>query len=100
VVVAEIPRAMRRKAADSPTFDLAPHLAKAEILLEEIALLPVNRLLLLRAARFFDPHLGSLDAIHVMSALDLRPVDAFITYDLRQAEVAREAGLNVRSPGA
>lgn len=89
---------MRRKAALDPTFD--PHLTKSEIVLQEIKLQPTNRLTLWRAARFFDPHLGSLDAIHVMTALDLRPIHAFVTYDIHQAEVARDAGLNVRLPGA
>jgi hypothetical protein len=99
-VVTEVSRAIRGKAALDPTFDLAAHQRKAEIVLQEIALQPVDRLALWRAGRYFDPHLGSLDAIHVMTALDLRPIYAFITYDVRQAEAARDAGLNARSPGA
>lgn len=100
VAVTEIPRAMRRKAALNPAFDLASHLSKAEIILQEIGLQPLNRLTLWRAGRSFDPQLGSLDAIHVMAALDLRPIRAFVTYDVRQAKAARDAGLPVRSPGA
>jgi hypothetical protein len=98
--VTEVSRAVRRKGALDPTFDLAVHRSKAEIILEEIALQPVNRLIVWRAGRFFDPLLGSFDAIHVMTALDLRPIYAFVTYDQRQAKVAHDAGLNVRSPGA
>jgi hypothetical protein len=96
----EVSRAVRRKAILSPSFDLTPHLSKAEIILQEIALQPVNRLTVWRAGRFFDPRLASFDAIHVMTALDSRPIYAFITYDQRQAKVAHDAGLNVRSPGA
>ncbi len=95
----EVSRAVRRKAVLDPNFDLGPHLHKVEIILQEITLRPVDRLTVWRAGRSFDPRLGSFDAIHVMTALDMRPIHAFITYDERQAEVARDAGLNVRSPG-
>jgi predicted nucleic acid-binding protein len=48
-----------------------------------------------------DPLLRSLDAIHVATAVQLRPLlDAFVSYDHRQAAVAREVGLRVVSPGA
>ena len=44
--------------------------------------------------------LRSLDAIHIASALAIRDLDLqFITYDDRQAEAARHAGLNVIQPG-
>jgi hypothetical protein len=99
-VVTELRRAVRSKAARDPALDLAALLSKAEIVLQEIALEPLNRLTLWRAGRFFDPRLGSLDAIHVMVALDLRPIYAFVTYDIHQAEVASDVGLSVRSPGA
>jgi predicted nucleic acid-binding protein len=43
--------------------------------------------------------LRALDAIHVASAVMLGPgIDAFITYDKRQAAAARAAGLVVASP--
>ncbi len=46
------------------------------------------------------PALRALDAIHVASALRLgRDVDAFVTYDDRQASAARTAGLRVDAPG-
>jgi predicted nucleic acid-binding protein len=75
LVVTELSRAIRRKAA-------------------------LSRLVVWRAGRSFDPHLGSLDAIHLMTALELPSISAFVTYDERQAKAARTAGLNVRSPGA
>lgn len=41
----------------------------------------------------------SLDAIHLATALRIRP-EFFITYDKRLADAAREAGLTVETPGA
>lgn len=44
--------------------------------------------------------LRALDAIHVVSALRLGDeVDAFVTYDGRQADAARAVGLHVHAPG-
>jgi hypothetical protein len=43
--------------------------------------------------------LRALDAIHVASALRLaRDIEAFVTYDDRQADAARAAGLDVAAP--
>lgn len=42
--------------------------------------------------------LRSLDALHLASAINIG-VDAVVTYDLRLAEAAMDAGLVVRSPG-
>ena len=43
------------------------------------------------------PSLRALDAIHVASALRLAPeLEAFVTYDSRQAAAAEAAGLRVR----
>jgi predicted nucleic acid-binding protein len=45
------------------------------------------------------PSLRALDAVHVASALRLVPViEAFVTYDDRQADAARAAGLDVVQP--
>jgi hypothetical protein len=46
-----------------------------------------------------DPSLRALDAIHVASALRLVPdIEAFVTYDDRQADAARAAGFDVLAP--
>jgi predicted nucleic acid-binding protein len=46
------------------------------------------------------PDLRALDAIHVATALILRSeIESFITYDARQSEAARAAGLQVIAPG-
>ena len=41
-----------------------------------------------------------LDAVHLMTALNLRPIDAFVSYDKRQLAAARDFGLPTVSPGA
>jgi hypothetical protein len=43
---------------------------------------------------------GVLHAIHVAAAVELSPLDGFISYDDRQAAAARLAGLRTLSPGA
>ena len=44
--------------------------------------------------------LQSLDAIHIATALAIGNRDLhFVTYDIRQAEAARQAGLKVIQPG-
>jgi predicted nucleic acid-binding protein len=75
-------------------------MAIAEILLEEFTLHPIGPAGLRRAATHFEPKLGTLDAIHVLTAFERRPVDAFVTYDQRQAKAARRIGLPTVSPGA
>ena len=52
------------------------------------------------AARIGRDSLRSLDAIHIATALAVGDRDLqFVTYDERQAEAARQAGLTVVQPG-
>jgi uncharacterized protein len=99
LALTEIPRAVRRAAGDDPDLPLDLLLERAGALLEAIALRPVDRPLLLAAGALDEPALRTLDAIHVASALDLHPVNAFVTYDERQAAAARLAGLRTVAPG-
>jgi predicted nucleic acid-binding protein len=99
VVLTEIPRGVRNRAATDSNIDLELSLSRSEVVLQEVNLQPAGRLTLWRAGRSFEPRLRSFDAVHVMTALEARPIDAFVTYDTRQAKVARDVGLNVRSPG-
>ena len=69
-------------------------------MLDAIALRPLDRALLAGAGALAEPSLRALDAIHVASAVDLEPIEAFVTYDERQAAAARLAGLRTMSPGA
>jgi len=54
---------------------------------------------LLRGRVGANPDLRTLDAIHVAAAVDSSPVDAFVSYDARQAAAARLAGLRTVRPG-
>ena len=52
------------------------------------------------AVRLGSPQLRAIDAIHVATALGIGDKELeFITYDDRQAEAARAAGLKVVQPG-
>ena len=100
LVLTEIPRAIRRAAAHDPRLDLDRLIAQAGEVVDALGLLPLERILLLAAGALSEPALRALDAIHVAAAIDLAPVDAFVTYDERQAAAARLAGLRTMSPGA
>jgi uncharacterized protein len=99
LVLTEIPRAIRRAAADEPALPLDLMLARAGELIDAVALRPVDRPLLAGAGALAEPVLRALDAIHVASAIALDPIEAFVTYDERQAAAARLAGLRTMAPG-
>ena len=91
---------MRRGAAREPGLPLAVLLARSRELLEGIGLIPLDRALLVGGGALDEPGLRSLDAIHVCAAARVAPLDAFVTYDERQAAVSRLAGFRTVSPGA
>lgn len=99
LVLTEIPRAVRRAAARDPTLPLDLLLERVGELVDGLALRPLDRALLAGAGALGEPALRALDAIHVASAVDLDPIEAFVTYDERQAAVARLAGLRTMAPG-
>lgn len=75
--------------------------ARAEAVLERIALVPIDDGIIRSASRQLPTTLRTLDAIHLATAVSLVPdVAALVTYDERLAEAARGAGLEVRAPGA
>jgi predicted nucleic acid-binding protein len=102
LLLTEVPRALRRYLGRStPKADLAVQLRNAERLLRTTVLRPIDPNILREAAELTDPFLRSLDAIHVVTAVLLRSsIDCFVSYDKRQAAVARDEGLRVVSPGA
>jgi predicted nucleic acid-binding protein len=100
LVLTEVPRAIRRAAAADPRLPLDRLIDSAGELLEAVALLPLDRGLLAAAGALAEPWLRALDSIHVAAAVDLSPLDAFITYDERQGAAARLARLRTISPGA
>jgi uncharacterized protein len=99
LVLTEIPRAVRRAVAQDPALPLDLLLERTAELIDALALRPLDRALLEGAGALAEPALRALDAIHVASAVALDPVGAFVTYDERQAAVARLAGLRTMSPG-
>ena len=100
LVLTEIPRAVRRAASNDPRLPLDLMLARARDVLDAVALLPIENALLAAAGAITEPALRALDAIHVAAAAALSPLDAFVTYDERQAGAARLAGLRTTAPGA
>ena len=99
MALAEIPRAVHRAAAQDAALPLELLLERAGGLVDAIALRPIDRALLVGAGALSEPALRTLDAIHVASAIDLSPIEAFVTYDERQAAAARLAGLRTMAPG-
>jgi uncharacterized protein len=100
LVLTEVPRAIRRAAAHDPALPLETLMDRSGYLLDAVALLPLDRALLAAAGALSEPALRALDAIHVAAAVDLSPIDAFVSYDLRQSAAARLAGLRTVAPGA
>jgi predicted nucleic acid-binding protein len=99
LVLTEVPRAVHRAASDDPSLPLDALMAVADDVLQTLALLPIDRALLLAAGALAEPMLRALDAIHIASAVTVLPIDAFVTYDDRQAAAARLAGLRTVAPG-
>lgn len=99
LVLTEVPRAVRRAATLDPDLPLDLLLDRAGQLLDAVALAALDRALLAGAGALAEPALRALDAIHVATAVDLHPLDAFVTYDERQAAAARLAGLRTTAPG-
>ena len=106
LALTEVIRTVRRSCFDdhrAPVVDPAVYkerLAKASDLLDRVNLVVLNKNVLLQAAMFEnDPHIGSLDSIHLVSAQCIGPeLVAFITYDKQLAHAATAAGLPLRQP--
>jgi uncharacterized protein len=98
LVLTEVSRAVRRAAALDPTLPLDALLSRAAELFEALALIPLERAMLLAAGALPEPALCALDAIHVATAVDLGAVDAFVCYDERQSAAARLTGLRTAAP--
>ncbi|MGI9119185.1 MAG: PIN domain-containing protein [Acidimicrobiales bacterium] len=99
LVLTEVPRAIRRAAARDARLPLDLLTERAGETLDVLGLLPLDRALLAAAGALAEPFLRALDAIHVAAAVTLSPLDAFVSYDERQAAAARLAGLRTVQPG-
>lgn len=91
VLAVELLRAVQRANPAS--------MGQARSLLDVMEFVELDAAVAARAAALEPPGLRSLDAIHLASALELGDeLDAFVTYDARQAAAAKELGLRVASP--
>jgi predicted nucleic acid-binding protein len=91
VAAVEVTRAVRRH----PVAKLAPVVAA----FDGVSVIDLNPEITDRAGSLEPAALRSLDAIHLATALALgQDLDAFITYDARQADAARSLGLAVEAP--
>jgi uncharacterized protein len=100
ICLTEVPRAIRRAASEDPQLPLELLLQRAGELFDALGLLALDRDLLAAAGALDEPALRSLDAIHILAAVVLSPVAAFVGYDERQAAAARLAGLRTISPAS
>lgn len=72
----------------------------ARALVGQLDLIPISGPVLDEAADVGNALLGSLDAIHLASALPIRThVPAFVAYDHRLVDAAHPAGRPVTQPG-
>jgi len=90
--------AQRRLSVDPVVRD--ERLAAAARLLDRIDLLVVDRAVFTAAAIYDDdPHVGSLDAIHLVCAREVGDaLTDFVTYDTTLARAATAAGLPLTQP--
>ncbi|MHB8246833.1 MAG: type II toxin-antitoxin system VapC family toxin [Acidimicrobiales bacterium] len=73
--------------------------ADARRLLDGVDLVPIDHVIVERAATLIPRELRSLDAIHLASALSLiGDLTEFVAYDVRLCSAAMKAGLPVMSP--
>lgn len=93
LVEVELPRALRRTEPGL--------LAGVPAVLARIAVYEIDDLVRTTAAAYDDPHLRSLDAIHLATADAVLADDltAFVTYDRRLLGTATALGLPTASPG-
>jgi uncharacterized protein len=76
-------------------------LDRVDTLLTDIALIPMDNQTLTAAETLTPSAVGTLDAIHLATAVRLAEageLDALMTYDKRLADGAREHGITVLSP--
>ena len=92
----EVPRALRR--ADPG------RLVSVPTILAKINRVEIDAVVRATAAAYGEPQVRSLDAIHLASAQSLvlegLSLSAFVTYDKRLLETARDLGFTVANPGA
>jgi predicted nucleic acid-binding protein len=77
-------------------------LASVPVVLARLDLFEIDDVVRTTAASYQDPHLRSLDAIHLATAsvaACVAPLAALVTYDSRLAEAAASLGMPTAAPG-
>ena len=93
VTLTEVPRALRRAGFG------ASERRRAREMMTRIALVDVDRRILVAAAALDPPALRTLDAVHLATALAVREdLAAIVTYDRRLAAAAERLQLEVSVP--
>lgn len=68
--------------------------------LGQLVILPTTESIRLRAAYLAPTSLGSLDALHLATALEIQvDLQSIVSYDNRLCDAARELAINTVSPG-
>lgn len=106
LAITEVVRVVRRSCYDSqrelrvPDSVLTERLSLTGDLLDRIDQVVVDTDTFVRAGMFVDdPLLGSLDALHLVCALEVgTDLTSFVTYDKALAQAARLKGLEVVQP--
>jgi predicted nucleic acid-binding protein len=106
LALTEVLRVVRRSCYDdqrrlkTDAAVLEARMAAAARLLDRIDLVVVDRRIFIAAAAIeHDPHVGSLDAIHLASALEIgTELTSFVTYDRTLARAAVQIGLPLEQP--
>jgi uncharacterized protein len=75
-------------------------LPRADLLLEDVTQIDLSAAVLESASRLPGPHLRTLDAIHLATALLIRDdIESVVTYDSRLLAAAEAHGLPTAAPG-
>lgn len=100
LALVEVPRAVRAVAARSAEpLPLRAVMERVDELFGDVGFVAADPETLADAAMLDPATLRTLDAIHIAAARSVGFCD-FVTYDRRQADAARAAGLRTASPGA
>ena len=87
-----------RLAGDLSDEDVADLVREIRIVHETLAIHPLSEKILQRASESFPTVVGTLDAIHLATALAIRevePIDLLLTHDGQLATAARSVGFTV-----
>ena len=77
---------------------VAHEAGRLDAVLDPVELIELDQAIVDRAATAGPVGLKTLDAIHLSTAIEIGPIDAFVTYDDHLAEAARLVGLPVVQP--